>query len=495
MKKLLIISFVITLFFGGIVTSAYQGSIINDNKENESILVEDFDPLVDINITIDILAIRALDEIVCSALPNFYLKIFINEEEFVSPVWNNVSYLYDCWSVSKDVDDNIELVDISIELWNRGSNSDQICDISKQKNENDNGYGVNLFYSLKTGRWHGDDNYVGDVSGYGRLNGCDDGSIYKDENDCELRFDIYQNDFDGDKIPYYMENFVYGTDPEINNLGQDLDNDKIPIEWEHRWGFSPIVWDDHEHLDPDGDSLNNSEEFLTYDFGSDPFRKDVFLELDFMQNGSGGEQIKVPDETFEMIKNPYNRRNIVFHTDVGEAEGGELIPFDNNTINKELFVIYNNFFLHNDSNNWRRGVFHYGIVVYFRKPSMAFSGDNSPHYGYFPGTNSFVISKSAPDFYYNKYKGQKSLAFLYSVSFVHEMGHTFGLRFGKPPGCDNFLGSKWWQPGFWRYGTYKSIMNYRYFFSILDYSDGTHGIKDYDDWKNIDLTYFEKSST
>jgi len=35
-------------------------------------------------------------------------------------------------------------------------------------------------------------------------------------------------------------------------------------------------------------------------------------------------------------------------------------------------------------------------------------------------------------------------------------------------------------------------MNYRYTYSILDYSDGSHGKIDYDDWENIDLTYFEK---
>ena len=290
-----------------------------------------------------------------------------------------------------------------------------------------------------------------------------------------------------------MEKYVYGTDPLVNNLGEDNDNDGIPIEWEHRWGFSPLVWDDHEHLDPDGDSLNNTEEYLTYEFGSDPFRKDIFLEMDFMENESDGEQIKVHDETFEILKNPYNRRNIVFHTDYTD-EGGEIIPFDNNTDSKELIEIHNNFFLHNDSGNWRRGVFHYGIVVFYRRPSMAFSGDTSPFFGYFPGTNSFVISKSGPEYFYNFYWGRKSMAYLYAVNFMHEMGHHFGIRFGKPFGCDNFFGKKPWQLAFWRFWRYKSIMNYRYVFSIFDYSDGTHGIGDYDDWKNIDLTYFEKSS-
>jgi hypothetical protein len=37
-------------------------------------------------------------------------------------------------------------------------------------------------------------------------------------------------------------------------------------------------------------------------------------------------------------------------------------------------------------------------------------------------------------------------------------------------------------------------MNYRYTIHILDYSDGSHGKRDYDDWGNIDLTWFEISS-
>jgi len=494
MKKLLSISFVIIIFFSGMIGSALQTSYIENEIEYRSISIEDYDPLIDINITIDILAIRALDEIECSQLPNFYLKMFIGEDEFVSPVWFNESYLYNCWSVSKDVDDNIELVNITIELWNKGLSTDQICDISKEKNVDDIGYAANLFYSLKTGKWHGDDYYIGDSSGYARLCGCDDGSIYQDENDCEVFFNIYQNDYDGDGLPYYVENFVYGTDPEVNNLGEDNDFDGVPIEWEHKWGFNPLVWDDHEHIDLDGDSLNNSEEFLTNDFGSDPFRKDIFLEMDFMENESGGEQIKVPDETFELFKNPFSRQNIVIHFDIGEVEGGEVIPFDDYTDENEFLEMYRNFFLHNDSENWRRGVFHYGLVVFHRKPSMAFSGDVPPYYGYFPSTNSFVISRSAPVYFYKEYNGEKSMAFLYAISFMHELGHTFGIKFGKPFGCDNFFGTKPWMPAYWRFGRYKSIMNYRYFFSILDYSDGSHGLWDYDDWGHIDFTYFEKKS-
>jgi hypothetical protein len=42
---------------------------------------------------------------------------------------------------------------------------------------------------------------------------------------------------------------------------------------------------------------------------------------------------------------------------------------------------------------------------------------------------------------------------------------------------------------YWRYGPYKSVMNYRYIYNGLnDYSDGFRGKNDHDDWSSIDLT-------
>ena len=75
-----------------------------------------------------------------------------------------------------------------------------------------------------------------DPSGYGRLNGCDDNSIYEQDRDCELWFTISQNDFDGDGLPYWLEINMYNTSPLINNRGEDADkmvsplNGNIPLD-------------------------------------------------------------------------------------------------------------------------------------------------------------------------------------------------------------------------------------------------------------------------
>jgi len=76
-----------------------------------------------------------------------------------------------------------------------------------------------------------------------------------------------------------METNVYGTDPEVDNTGEDIDEDGVPIEWEHRWGYDPLTADNHAILDPENDGINNIEEYLTSQWYSDPFRRDLFLEL------------------------------------------------------------------------------------------------------------------------------------------------------------------------------------------------------------------------
>ena len=89
---------------------------INSDEELKYEILEDYDPLVDINITFEVLAIRALDKIDYSSDPDFFVKVIIDEEEFVSPTWEDTSYLYNCWDVAKDVSDDVETVNITVQL-------------------------------------------------------------------------------------------------------------------------------------------------------------------------------------------------------------------------------------------------------------------------------------------------------------------------------------------------------------------------------------------
>lgn len=481
MRKIISIILIQILIISGTIT--FQAASI------DKMVIDDFDPLVDVNVTVELLSIRALYEIDDSSKADFFVKVFINEQEFVSDIWHNTNYIYEPnFSATLDVPDDEEIVTVEIQLWESKTGEDILCDISEEKDI------AKLSYSIKTGHWTGDDE-LSDPSGYGRLCGCDDGSIYSDEKDCEIWFDIYQNDFDYDNIPYWIEVNEYGTDPEIDNSLDDNDEDNIPMIWEHKWGYDPFVAEDHENIDPDNDSINNYEEFLTSKlYRSDPYRQDIFLEIDWMEEGPNGEKSIVPKKAKDLLKNPFHRRNIVFHLDTGKKNGGDLIPFEDKTSQEKILDIYNNYFLNNEENNWRRGVFHYGIIVNLvNLKGYAFSGDIPPYWGYFPGTNSFVISSSQMEKNTQKiiFK-DRTLENFYGSAIMHEMGHNFGIRFGEPFGCDNWFAKYPWQISWWLIRNYKSIMNYQYTYRIFDYSDGSHGWNDYDDWGNIDLSYFEK---
>ena len=473
----------------GILLISING-IVNSSKVSSTI--DDLDPLVDVTVTVEIQAIRFLEDstvevssiniiknllnrktAITSSEPSLYVKVFINDEEFTSNIWTNNRYIYNPdWSATLNVPDESEFVDIKIQLWEStgGINSGgTLCDLSADSSDFD----VELTYSIKTGKWTGDD-YLTDPSGYGRLCGCDDGTIYQKDKDSELWFNIYQNDYDDDTIPYWTEINEYSTDPQVKNSG-DLDNDKIPVEWEYKWGYNPFEYEDHEETDPDGDSINNVEEYLTSEWYSDPFRKDVFVEMDKMDDGPNGEKTYFPEVSKELITNAFDRQNIVFHLDMGEMGGYDIVPFDGEIGRNDLNFIYYNYFLHGDENNWRRGVFHYGLVIYYEEIP-----------GYMFRTNSFQISSEGMEKKSEKLTLQRDI--VYASAYMHELGHTFA--FNPIPGHDPF--SKYpWQIGWWLNRPYKSVMNYAWMYQIVDYSDGSRRSPDIDDWSRIDYHSFE----
>jgi hypothetical protein len=480
----------------------------------------DIDPLVDLSVTVEIKQIRTLektdlgifpiDKIDLLSDPDFYVKVFINGEEFTSPIWYDTKYVYNPqWSATFDVNDDEDWVNITIQLWDANSGRDKLCDLSDNYGTYPDTFDVDLFYNLKTGHWDGDDWLIPiwggvDPSGYGRLNGCDDNSFYESNLDCELLFDIYQNDYDGDGIPYWTEINAFNTDPLIDNTGEDFDEDGIPIEWEFKWGyyqnidwenftwihdwrFNPNEWEDHENMDEDEDGLNNYEEYLTSQWGSDPYRRDLFVELDQMEAGPNGQPASIfPEGSKELLLTAYNKHNLVYHLDDGRWEntGSEMIPFDEITTmdwfsgNSELNQIYEDYFLHNDPDNWRRGVFHYGVLIY--QCEMA-SGNAF-------GSGSFQISSNGLN------EKARSIPWLdrdivYASAYMHECGHTLELN---SPGVDDQESKYPWQIGWWKWRPYHSVMNYGYMYLIVDYSDGSRGLNDFDDWNDMDLTSFQE---
>jgi hypothetical protein len=514
MKAISVRSIILTII---VATSLIFTATVSPVKSKSLPSQTDFDPLTDeIEVTVEIQKIRSLEKfdhqipviekIDWFSAPDFYVKVFINEVEFTSDVWHNTKYVYDPqWSASLVVPDDEEFVDIKIQLWDWNFGRDRLCDISSIY---DDGYrdsfDVELTYSIKTGHWFGDDftnllSWMDDPSGYGRLNGCDDRSIYQRDRDCELWFDIYQTDPDGDGIPYWTEVNVYGTDPEVDNTGDDSDGDGCPIEWEHKWGhymwhdwhddgyyhfweYDDSVWDDHENLDPDEDGLDNVEEYLTSQWDSDPFRKDLFVELDQMEESPDGQQNVLPEGSKELLRTAYDRQNVVYHLDDGCMGGSDMIPFEELVNRHRLQEFYWDYFLHGNESNPRHGIFYYGVVVY-----------NADYHGYVFLPDSWQISakvieenKTIP-----KIQAKRDIAF--ASAYMHECGHTLGIYNGNTPGCDDQNGKYPWQRNWWKWRPYKSCMNYGYMYKIVDYSDGSRGRNDFDDWQHLDFSFFKNS--
>ena len=149
--------------------STVSANTIKKKKNSSHYLADDLDPLVDIEITVEIQKIRAFDKndrqlsiipyspryfrseyIDKDSDPDFYVKIIINTQEFTSDIWYDTKYIYDLpWSATLNVPDDEEFVDITIQLWDWNNNGDVPCDIA---NKNDD---VSLQYSVKTGHWTG----------------------------------------------------------------------------------------------------------------------------------------------------------------------------------------------------------------------------------------------------------------------------------------------------------------------------------------------------
>jgi hypothetical protein len=86
---------------------------------------------------------------------------------------------------------------------------------------------------------------------------------------------------------------------------------------------------------------------------------------------------------------------------------------------------------------------------------------------------------------------EQQRAIIYATAIMHETGHVLGIFHDNTPGCDNYTGKHPWQKDWWIWRNYKSVMNYGWMYQFVDYSDGSHGKNDFDDWSNIDLTLFQ----
>jgi parallel beta-helix repeat protein len=262
----------------------------------------------------------------------------------------------------------------------------------------------------------------------------------------------------------------------------DTDGDGAPDSWEQKWGYDPLVWEDHYHLDPDNDSLNNIEECYMDQYNSSPFHKDVFFELDWTTAMKPNVTNEPPTAQINQMIHAFAVHNITLHVDAGALGGGEEIPGQSFVTYADLIDLYWKYFLHGDMNNPRQRIFHYGLICdYTEGPGFVFVGwDN---------LNSFAYGLQFLADNYPAFSRER----LSVTSIMHEAGHTFNLIATRYTGIDNALTTKPYYKEFWFYCTYFSTLNYLYAASILNYSDGTHGLGDFDDWGHLEFSFFKNT--
>lgn len=369
-----------------------------------------------------------------------------------------------------------------------------------------------LEYDFKTGRWTGDD-YFNDSDGYGHY----DGSNF------EMWFKVRQTDKDADGIPYWTEVNVLGTDPALDDTVLDPDEDGIPTAWEWKWGYNHTKWDNHSYLDPDNDGLQNDEEWYMEKWLADPFRPEIYLEADWldrapfrpyaieMRPGKILKFINRPtivetrldgwehtfyEETQQMLMDRFNEHGITMHIDDGcMGGGGEILPFGTSgeVINDRAYGqgAYHqdkglvSEYYHNNFADDRKGIFRYLVIAH---------GGGWCHAQDFKGYYDCLTVPMNKIFFKNIYAlkivTNRMKRIGQAIEILHELGHSCGFNLTYHGGVDNNTADalKTW-------GNYRSCMAYlTWWEKLFDYSDGSHGEGDKDDWGNIDLAYFQRTS-
>ncbi|MBS3778563.1 MAG: hypothetical protein KGY50_04655 [Candidatus Thermoplasmatota archaeon] len=353
---------------------------------------------------------------------------------------------------------------------------------------------IDLIYNFKTGRWTGDDS-LKDDDGYGHVR----------RETYEIWFELYQSDSDHDKIPYWTEVNVLGTDPLVDDSKLDPDEDGIPTAWEWKWGYDPHSYDDHINLDPDIDGIENSEEYKMRKYYAAPFQQDMYLEIDGMHKG-GLLECDFRDhvsyeETHQMLIERFAQHGINLYIDYGWPDGpinggGELLEYmkvNDDTVGHH----HNKFYQHHFSDD-RKGIFRYCSIV-------VNAGFISP--GDFNYYDHIMIDSGSKLMMKRLAFTEKYRKVLLAKGILHELGHSIGFMPCNFYGVDIQDGKqdvKWptqlTKEEYDSYGEqYYSIMNYNYIFGptkkqirCFDYSDGSNGAPyDRNDWDYVYVPAFQ----
>lgn len=274
------------------------------------------------------------------------------------------------------------------------------------------------------------------------------------------------SDNDGDGLSMVQELHQGTSDGEI-----DTDSDGIDDHTESEWF-------------PDRDKVfcdTSTPKVCAY---PDPNKQDVYLEIDWMKNGS---EIYKPNPTLlDTIEDAYASQNINFHADTGNFGGGnelqsfqQILSMDSSSTSTDFdeFKLGYGPFSANFSSD-RQNIWHYMISGYKYEEDQDSSGIAEV------GGDDLFISYGLieDDFSYSNFDTY------IASTIIHELGHNLCLTSNAnltyvPSEC-HFEGI---DSDSIQYLAYPSAMTYIYQGATVDYSLGQNLVYDHDDWSAVKL--------
>ena len=507
--KLIAVITVAIVLFGGLIVVFTGEEKEKDTEKKEEIVVDDrINPLIYQGLTVEVLRMRnrGLLERMTSfgtswkQCPEYYFVIEVDGEvgdasEVEAAGGVTGSGTFNEWdTMLKECRTNFKVPEAE-EGKDTSNVKIKIMELQRTglfgRNENhEEKLLIDLTFDYRTGHWTGDD-HLKDEDGYGHVLGTD----------YELWFNLYESDYDHDKIPFWTEVNVYGTDPMVNDGFDDPDGDGVASWWEWKYGYNPMSWDNHKLLDPDMDGVENIEEYMLADYFADPFHPDVYVETDFMEKNPNklfDLNHVIYEESQQMLIERLSEYGISAYFDDGWPDGPingggeylEFVPVIDEIVGGHMARWYK----HNFPDE-RKGVFRYFIMAYNAGVNTASEYNNYDH----------VIMDSSPKkMFLNRFAfTPKRMRVVVAQGLLHELGHSLGIVPLLHYGVDNMPnGNIQWPDAIsdeeWAKinEQYKSVMNYNYMYSVFnrnffEYSDGSHGDYDYDDEANLYLPTFQ----
>lgn len=268
-----------------------------------------------------------------------------------------------------------------------------------------------------------------------------DGDGLADNRELELNTDPHSKDSDGDGLADPRE-IELGTDPTLSDSDEDGLGDRTELN-------GPTEVTDAD-TDGDGfpDGAEGTSEFLP---GSDPLRKDIYIEIDATGDQRFTEEeaervVRLFDES--PVENPGNETGIDLHLyrDDRLSTSGTVDMSTYDRLQREEFD--------------RSCVgYHYAILAprttIADAPNRDITGGAASL-----GGGTFVSSADA-------------------FTFMHELGHSLGLDHGPDV----------------TYSRYPSMMNFNIREARYGYSDGTNSEADRDDWQFLEEEMSIQSTT